>query len=103
MRPTTKKRVLVVLGVAAAGTVGFFAAPFVAASLGAAGILGAASTGTAISGLSGAALTNASLAALGGGALSAGGAGIVGGTTLVTVASAGVGGGVITGSVLTSS
>src|SRR5438034_3401683 len=43
-----------------------------AAALGKAGLLGAASTGTAITSLSGAALTSASLAALGGGTVAAG-------------------------------
>src|SRR5437867_176130 len=80
----TMKITLVIGGAAVLGTVTFFAAPVIAASLGTAGLLGTtATTGTAISGLSGAALTNASLAALGGGALSAGGAGIAGGTVVV--------------------
>jgi hypothetical protein len=62
----------VVVGSAAVGTTGFFAAPAVAAYLGSFGLLGTtATTGAAISSLSGAALTNASLAALGGGALAA--------------------------------
>ncbi len=49
-------------------------------------VLGAASTGTAISALSGVAATNATLAALGGGALSAGGLGIAGGTAILGAA-----------------
>ncbi|MFC3848057.1 hypothetical protein ACFOPX_05900 [Helicobacter baculiformis] len=47
---------------------------------GAIGLLGSASTGTAISALSGAAATNATLAWLGGGSLASGGFGIAGGT-----------------------
>lgn len=47
------------------------------------GLLGAASTGTAISSLSGAAATNATLAWLGGGSLAAGGFGIAGGTAVL--------------------
>lgn len=48
------------------------AAPHIAVSLGTAGALGAAGTGTAISSLSGAALTSASLAAVGGGTMASG-------------------------------
>lgn len=47
---------------------------------GAVGLLGAASTGTAISSLGGVAATNATLAWLGGGSLAAGGLGMAGGT-----------------------
>lgn len=47
------------------------------------GLLGVASTGTAIGGLSGVAATNATLAWLGGGALSAGGFGIAGGMAVL--------------------
>jgi len=68
--------------VACAAT-GFVAAPAIAALIGGAGVLGAASTGTAIAGLSGAALTNASLAVVGGGTLAAGGAGVAGGTAVI--------------------
>jgi hypothetical protein len=68
------------VGVVACGAVfcpaAYFAAPSVASALGSAGLLGAASTGTAISSLSGAALTSASLAALGPGGM-AGGAAVV--------------------------
>lgn len=63
----------------------------VATALGRAGLLGAASTGTAITSLSGAALTSLSLAALGGGTMAAG-------TVVVTAAGAALGsviGGVI--------
>jgi hypothetical protein len=62
----------VVGGVAVIAPLAVLAAPAVAASLGTTGILGAASTGTAISTLSGAALTNASLAAIGGGSMASG-------------------------------
>lgn len=56
------------------------------------GMLGAASTGAAISGLSGAAATNATLAWLGGGSLASGGLGMAGGTAVL--------GGVIAGPVI---
>lgn len=49
----------------------------------AAGLFGAASTGTAIAGLSGVAATNATLAFLGGGSIAAGGLGIAGGTMVL--------------------
>lgn len=49
----------------------------------AAGLLGTAGTGAAITGLSGAAATNATLALLGGGTLAAGGLGIAGGTAVL--------------------
>lgn len=74
------------------GGICWVGAPAIAATLGATGFLGAASTGTAISTLSGAALTNASLAALGGGALAAGGAGMAGGTVTVTTVGSVIGG-----------
>lgn len=48
------------------------------------GMLGAASTGTAISTLSGAAATNATLAWLGGGSLASGGLGMAGGTMILS-------------------
>ena len=53
------------------------------AAYGSVGLLGAASTGTAISGLSGVAATNATLAWLGGGSLATGGLGIAGGTAVL--------------------
>jgi len=53
------------------------------AGYGAVGVLGTASTGTAIGGLSGAAATNATLAWFGGGALTAGGGGMALGTTIL--------------------
>lgn len=56
------------------------------------GMLGAASTGAAISGLSGVAATNATLAWLGGGSLASGGLGMAGGTAVL--------GGVIAGPVI---
>lgn len=77
------KAIGVVAGTVAAGGAAFVAAPIIAGAAGAAGLLGAASTGTAISTLSGAALTNASLAALGGGAVAAGGGGMAVGTAVV--------------------
>ena len=53
------------------------------AAYGSVGLLGSASTGTAIAGLSGAAATNATLAWLGGGSLAAGGLGMAGGTAVL--------------------
>lgn len=52
-------------------------------------MLGAASTGAAISGLSGAAATNATLAWLGGGSLASGGLGMAGGTVVLGGVAAG--------------
>ncbi len=63
----------------------YLLAPGFAAMLGSAGLLGAASTGTAISTLSGAALTSASLAAIGPG-------GMTGGAILLTAAGSALGG-----------
>jgi hypothetical protein len=71
-------------GAAVFGPAAFWASPKIAASLGAAKVLGAAGTGTAISSLSGAALTSASLAAIGGGTMAAG-------TLFVTAAGAALG------------
>ena len=82
------KSLAIVAGTVASGGLAMIAAPAIAATAGGIGLLGAASTGTAISSLSGAALTNASLAAIGGGALSAGGAGMTGGVTVITAAGA---------------
>ena len=53
------------------------------AAYGSVGLLGTASTGTAIAGLSGAAATNATLAWLGGGSLAAGGLGMAGGAAVL--------------------
>ena len=53
------------------------------ATYGSVGLLGTASTGTAIAGLSGAAATNATLAWLGGGSLAAGGLGMAGGAAVL--------------------
>lgn len=57
---------LVATGAVTASIVTFGGAPAIASALGSLGLLGVASTGTAISTLSGAALTSASLAAIGG-------------------------------------
>lgn len=62
------------------------------AAYGGVGLLGTASTGTAIASLGGAAATNATLAWLGGGALSAGGFGMAGGAAVL--------GGIVAGPVL---
>ena len=64
-------------GALGSGTLAGFAA------YGSVGVLGTASTGTAIAGLSGAAATNATLAWLGGGSLAAGGFGMAGGAAVL--------------------
>jgi len=74
-----------IAGAAVFCPVAYLAAPGVASALGAAGLLGSASTGTAISTLSGAALTSASLAALGPG-------GMAGGVAFVSAVGAALGG-----------
>ncbi|HCG7970880.1 TPA: DUF726 domain-containing protein [Vibrio parahaemolyticus] len=74
-----------VAGVAVFGPLSYVAAPAIASSIGSLGLLGAASTGTAISTLSGAALTSASLAALGPG-------GMAGGVAFVSAVGAALGG-----------
>jgi len=75
----------------ATGGIALYAAPFIAATLGAAGLLGAASTGTTIATLHGCALTSASLYAVGGGSMATGtvvitGGGATLGTGICTVA-----------------
>jgi hypothetical protein len=75
----------VIGGVAVFCPISYLLAPGFAAMLGSAGMLGAASTGTAISTLSGAALTSASLAAIGPG-------GMTGGVVLLTAAGSALGG-----------
>lgn len=87
-----KTVLIVATGIVTGGTA-WVAAPTIASVAGATGLLGAASTGTAISTLSGAALTNASLAVLGGGAVSVGGFGMAGGTVVVATAGSVVGAG----------
>lgn len=72
-------------GVVIFAPISLAAAPSIAASLGSLGLLGPASTGTAISTLNGIALTNASLAAVGGGTMAAG-------TIFITAAGAALGG-----------
>ena len=88
-----KSIVVGVATVATGGTALAFAGP-IAAAVGTTGLLGAASTGTAISALSGGALANASLAALGGGAIAVGGGGMAAGSATVAAAGALLGGGV---------
>lgn len=83
-----------IAGVAVVTPCAFAAAPALASSLGAAGVLGAAGTGTLISTLSGAALTSASMAAIGGGTM-------LGGLVVVTAAGAALGaykGGIVSNS-----
>lgn len=75
----------IVAGTAVFAPFALLAAPGIAAALGSAGVLGAASTGTAIASLSGAALANASLAAIGGGTMAAG-------SVVMTAAGAALGG-----------
>ena len=68
-----------------AGTAGVLGSGALAglAAYGSVGLLGTASTGTAIAGLSGVAATNATLAWLGGGSLAAGGLGMAGGAAVL--------------------
>ena len=87
--------VICVGGAIIAAPIALAAAPVIAASLGAVGILGTtATTGTVISGLSGVVLTNASLAAIGNGALIVGGGGMAGGIAVIGTAGAAAGAGV---------
>jgi hypothetical protein len=76
-----KKTAAITGGAAAIGTGAIFVAPGIAAALGTTGILGAASTGTAISSLSGAVLTGSAMAKLG-----------AGGLAIITATGAGLGG-----------
>ena len=89
----------VAIGVAgiATGGIAFAAAPAIAGTIGGLGLLGSASTGTAIGTLSGAALTNASLAAIGGGALATGGGGMAAGTAIVAATGTATGLGISSG------
>ena len=77
---------------------GAMAAPALAARLGALGLMGSASTGTAIQSLTGAALKSASLAYVGGGAITSGGGGMALGTGVIA-ATAGALGGKVGGSI----
>lgn len=98
MAAVTKTALVAVSLATTAIPVGILVAPALAARLGALGLLGTASTGTAIQSLSGAALTSASLAYIGGGAIAAGGGGAVLGTGVIVAVGAAlagrVGGGV---------
>lgn len=97
-------KVLLVAGATVAtGGAFFVAAPAIAATVGATGVLGATSAGTAISSLSGAALANASLAAIGGGSIAAGGGGMAAGTMVVTGVGATIGAGTATGAAVVAS
>ncbi|MEY4592920.1 MAG: hypothetical protein RIR18_1815 [Pseudomonadota bacterium] len=97
------KSAAIVAATVATGGLASVAAPTIAATIGATGVLGTASTGTVISTLSGAALESASLAALGGGALSASGGGILAGTAAITKAGAVAGAAMSTGVATTTS
>ena len=79
------REVTIRMGEAAGGTAGAVGSGALAglAAYGSIGLLGTASTGTAIGGLSGAAATNATLAWLGGGSLAAGGFGMAGGAAVL--------------------
>ena len=88
------KAIICVGGAIIAAPFALAAAPVIAASAGAAGLLGStATTGTLISTLGGASLTNASLAAIGNGALIIGGGGMAGGTAVIGTAGAAAGAG----------
>ena len=73
-----------IAGVAVFCPISYLVAPGIASAIGATGILGAASTGTAISTLSGASLASASLAAIGPG-------GVYGGIALISATGAALG------------
>jgi small GTP-binding protein len=85
----------VIAGAAVFCPLSYLAAPGIASALGAAGLLGTAGTGTAISTLSGAALTNASLSAIGFGSTMASG--------VVFVSAAGGALGAVHGAVISNS
>lgn len=89
------KAVAVAAGTVAAVATAGAAAPAIAAAVGKAGLLGAASTGTAISSLNGAALTSASLAKMGAGAKAVGGFGMAGGEAVIST-TGGILGGTVT-------
>ena len=72
--------------------IGAMAAPALAARLGALGLLGSASTGTAIQSLTGAALKSASLAYVGGGAIASSGGGMALGTGAIAATAGALGG-----------
>ena len=92
MRKVVKRVWITVSVVSVAIPVAQMVAPAIAARLGAAGLLGAASTGTRIAALSGGALEKASLAYIGGGAVSVGGGGVALGTGIVAAGGAALGG-----------
>ena len=73
------------------GTCSYYAAPGIASALGSTGLLGAASTGTAISSLSGAALSSASLAAIGTGSIASGGLGMGAGALVIAATGSAIG------------
>jgi hypothetical protein len=84
-----KVAIICVSGAIIAAPLALVAAPAIATSLGAAGLLGStATTGTLISTLGGCTLTNASLAAIGNGAIIVGGGGMAGGTAVIGTAGA---------------
>lgn len=86
------KAACVVAATVATGGIVVASAGTIAAAAGSAGLLGTASTGTAISTLSGAALESAALAKIGGGALAVGGSGMAGGTTVIGTVGTAAGG-----------
>lgn len=79
--PKTSIALGTIAGIASAGV----AAPAIAATIGATGVLGSTVGGTVIASLEGAALTSASLAAIGGGSIATGGTGMAGGAYVVAV------------------
>lgn len=92
--------IVTAVAVTGGAALAFCAPALVAGAIGGSGILGCASTGTAIASLHGVALANASLAAIGGGTLAAGGGGAVAGAAAITTGSCVVGGaGLATGGV----
>ena len=83
-----KTLMCIIGGAVLVGVTGGLAAGPIACSLGSAGLLGLAGTGTAVGSLSGAALTSASLAAVGTGTVASG---VVTVATASTLAGAGAG------------
>jgi hypothetical protein len=85
------KALLITGAAVVTGGAAFVAAPTIAGAIGTTGLLGSASTGTAISTLTGAALESAALASVGGGALAVGGGGMVAGAQVLGASGAVIG------------
>lgn len=97
------KALLITGAAVVTGGAAFAVAPTIAGVIGATGLLGPASTGTAISTLAGAVLESASLAAIGGGAAAAGGGGMVAGAQVLAASGAVIGAGASSAAVAATS